>query len=434
MATRFSPTVVADTRGRERPGLDVARAFEEFREAQMREEGLEFEREEREFAREDRTIEAEERERRRGREDISDALLDLEFERLVREELGGVPSEPKPTAPGPRDMMESFAEEQARLTAPTTGDRFIEGRAEPLDLGPPEVAVLPGQFVGGMFSPQAVTVPRTRELAGRTFEIDPSRTAEARQSRAGINEQKRRQAEQERALQEEINALLRAGVDPRQAEAVARFDLEEEFVRPEAETVEGFDRDAPGAFRSRQDFLNFERELAEARRAPPGTTTERGPITLKDAFAEVDNLFGVWEGDALVGHSLPEGERLRVAQAMAAGTLEPGEVDRLVSEYRRDEPAPPELGEFESGPIGRFFQRILPGGRTGQERRQLPKSAEAVARPRPETPIVPSREPPAVDTIRTIIDENPDMDPDTLREILLEEFSEEEVNLAFGRR
>lgn len=419
---RFSPTVLPDSRPRERPGLQIAEAFGRYRQAKGQEEEQAFRREDREFAAEDREEAGVDRTRRREQEDLEAGRRSFEFERLVRDELGGVPVRGDQEVPGPTPQAASGAFQDTRESLGAMAEP--SARVDPSGAPPEEVAILPGQFAGGTFSPEAVMI------GGQQFRIDPSQTLEARG-----------RAEEDRVLQEEMDALRAADVPEDQLRAVAMFNLESEFVTPEEEAPEGFDPDQAGQFSTRKEYLAFQQALADAKDAVgrrPARAGEEGPLDLEAAFEEVDAIFGIWETGLdgkrfLSGHDLTEGERLTVARKLASGELKPDELDELKARGAPLEEEEIPL-QFEAGPIKRLFQSITPGGKTGLETIGTPRTAQEAAEPREETSVVPSREPPAVDTIRGLIDEHSDMDPEELKKFLLEVFSEEEVAAAFAGR
>ena len=432
---RFAPTVLPSSTAR-RPGLEIAQAFSDFRVARGEEE-------DREFLREDRDIAAAERERLKPQQARDAARDEFSFDEEVRNRFGGTPVREGATPPAdrtpvelmdptgaqpPEDVAGAFQEWRQGLpaqppTQPPPGPQDpIRGPSDP-PLNP-EVAVLPGQFAGGVFAPQAVTVqpPQRQEYGGRMFDIDPTQTQEAR----GI-------AAQEAALQQEVDALVASGVDPERARAVAMFDLEEEFVTPEEAPVKGFDPDRTGTFSSRQEYIAFQEELAAAKRGVDTPTQGEGPIDLDDAFAEVDNIFGEWEGELMTGHRLSEGERLRVARGLADGSITPDELDQLAAPEPEPEDAEP--FRFEAGPVKRLFQSILPWGKTGLETvgTPTPATAEETSAPRAETPVTPSTAPPVLDSISSVIgqirEQHPNLTDEQIRGLLVEEYGEDDVDV-----
>lgn len=426
---RFSPTVLPDTEPRSRPGLEISEAFAEFRQAQGEEE-------ERGFVREDRAEAAVDRTRRRSREDIGDAATQLEFEQYVRDQIGGTPQQAQEPIPPTRGAFD-----EARLGLAAQGPQGP--LTEEVDLGPEEVVVLPGQFAGGTFSPQAVRVggTQTRTLAGREFAVDPSQTAEARHGRAVEGERTRIAAEEEDELQRKIRAMVQAGIDPREAEARA-LGVD---VGTREEPVGGFDPDDPSQFTDRADYLAFQRQLANAKdavgRRPPGAgggPAEKPEIALKDAFLEVDRLLGVWNPDTETYETdLSEGERLDFARRMTRGELTSEEVEDIAARRREEAPLQEEP-QFEHGPFKRFFERNIRGGRTGLERKSTPQAMEAAPDDTPRAHDVPptgvGTGSPVSDSILAIAEEFSDLDQGTIREILLEQYTEAEVNKALRRR
>ena len=313
------------------------------------------------------------------------------------EGLGGGGFDPQQVTPSP-----GLSGQDPRGTPSGAPSMFRDARmgmgeppsalTQPVDLGPPETVVLPGQFAGGQFSPEAITIggpqerpirgpgdpqvsptragQETREFAGETYNLDPSQTLEQRNIRAEEEERTRLTAEEEAQLQKEISALVEAGVPENQARAVAMFDAEKEYLKPAEEEPGGFDPDREGQFETEEEFLAFQKALATAKdavgRRPSKPGEGRPQITLEKALLEVDRLFGTWDpATERYHHTLSEGERYDLAQRMMSGTLTPEEIDAaMVQPEDPGEPAPP---EFESGGFGRFFQRLFPGGKTGFE-------------------------------------------------------------------
>lgn len=424
MMARFSPTVLPDDQRRERPDLEIAQAFDEFRTAQGEEEDRRFTREDRGIAAEERGIEAEERGRRRSREDIDDAAQQIEFERFVKEQLGGTPTAGAPARPeaGP-DPRQLFQDARLGLA----GKAQAEARERAAD-EPPQLAVLPGQFAGGAFSATAVyTGGRTRELAGQTFDIDPTQTAAARGSRAS-------QADFDRKVQR----LIDQGDEPARARAAVEFGTGEDFAQPEE--AEEFDP-TRGEFENpeaREAFLQFKRELSvaseagrsgreRAARAGKADVDTKGPITEKDALAELDQMYGEFdESGILVGSQLSVRERQRLAQMWAAGELEPEDLPE------KEEPAAEEeLPEQGPGLARRAFRGVRDffRGDSGAETQRagvVEPSAVGAGQPGADT---------AMDSIRLILRDIPHLSPDSARSILLDEgFMEEDITQVLRRR
>ena len=437
---------------REDPGGQIADAFSSYFAAKNLET--------------DRAEAATDRERRRAREDIGDVVQQGDFEQYLQDRYGATPSyapgeglggggfDPQQAAPGPG------LEGQDPRGVPSGGpDAFRDARmgigeprsalTTPVDLGPPETVVLPGQFAGGQFSPQAVTIggpqapptragQETREFAGQAYDIDPSQTLESRTLRAEEQERTRLTAEEEAQLQKEIAALIEAGVPENQARAVAMFDAEKEYLKPAEEEpgVTGFDPDREGQFKTREQYLAFQKELATAKdavgRRPPGAGGEERPqITLEKALLEIDRRFGTWDPVALrYEHTLSEGERFDLAQRMMSGTLTPEEINAAMVRPEVPGEAPPP--EFESGAFGRFFQRLMPGGKTGFEQVSgevgpLEVSPDSVPREHNEPPEPGGSGSAVQDSIVAISEQvkaaYPHLSPEQIRRLLSDEFS-----------
>lgn len=455
---RFSPTVVADSTQRERPGKEIAGAFSTY----FDEKRIET----------DRGNAAEDRSRILKREGQDDVVRQGDFEDYLRDRYGATPSYTdaglggggfqgpggaQETAPQPgiqgqppigqpsgqapdifQDARMGIGEPQSPLTAPP-------------DLGPEQVVALPGQYVGGGFSPEAVTIggPRaapqeTREFAGQNYNIDPSQTLEARTGAAQEQERNRLSAEESNQLEREIQALVEAGVPVNEARAYAMFDEEGEALERatgRAQTPpKGFDPDSPGAFSSAKEYLAFQEELATAKdavgRRPPGAAAAgRPPIDLETAMEKVDALVGTWNPDTQSwDHNLSQGERYDLAVRMSQGDLTGEELDALASRGGEEVALPP---DFESGGFKRFFQRLMPGGKSGFERMD---GTEGPLEPAPEVINRPHDQPPqpggdltavhdSISTAANMIQEAyPDLSFDQIKGILVEEFPEREVN------
>ena len=385
---RFSPTVVKDTTMREDPGGQLADAVSMY----FQEKRIET----------DRGEVATDRTRRRAREDITDVVQKGDFEKYLQDRYGATPSyvpgeglggggfDPQQeVAPGP-----GIGGEDPRGVPSGAPSVFEDARmgigeppsalTQPVDLGPAETVVLPGSFAGGQFSPEAITIGgpqerptragrETREFAGESYDLDPSQTLESRTARAEEQERTRLTAEEEAQLQKEISALIEAGVPENQARAVAMFDAEKEFLKPaeEEEAPVGFDPDREGQFKTREQYIAFQKELATAKdavgRRPPGTGAAARPqITLEKAFEQIDRLFGRWNAESqMYDHHLSEGQQYNLAQRMMSGELTQEEIDAasVIPEDPGEAPPP----EFESGAFKRFFQALIPGGKTGFE-------------------------------------------------------------------
>lgn len=418
MANRYSPTVRPDDTTDRRPGLEVADAFK-----QMRNQNIEDD-----LLQEDQL----DRDRRRGREDIVDAGAELEFEQWLKDNLGATPTEPGGTPAGP-PASESFDPtasaplfEEARIgmqagTAPGARSPLAMGGEE--ELG--EVAVLPGQFMGGQFSQELVRTP-TRTIAGREFAIDPTQTAEAR-GKAQEAEQRRRK----------IAALVGGGIP--QQEAVAMVDaapgaIDSHFERRDPSEARRNDP-MKGEFTDdaeRDAFLGYRRRLAIAdaagRTGTNGRTPGDGPIDVQDALAELDQMYGEFDRSGnLVGHRLSERERFDLATRWSEGRLSPNDLPE-----QEEGPAPADTPE-EPG----FFKKIL---------NRLNPSVDAMGNPTPPAPSgernaggssSPAPGPSgdaAVDSIRSIAREySGKVAPARIREIFLERgYTPEQVDAALG--
>ena len=419
---RFSPTVLPDDDPRERPGQEIASAFDAFRAARGQEEEREFAREDRGIAAEERGIEAEERGRRRSREDIGDAAQRLEFERLVQEQIGGTPTAgaeaPQQAGPDPRKLFQD-----ARLGL--AGEAQAEARAAAA-AEPPKLAVLPGQFAGGAFSPTAVFTggPGTRTLAGQTFDIDPTQTAAARGSRAS-------KADFERKVQR----LIDLGEDPARARAAVEFGTGEDFAQPVE--AEEFDP-TRGEFEdpeAREAFLQFKRELSiaseagrsgreRAAREGKADVDTKGPISEKDALAELDQMYGHFdESGVLDGHQLSLQERQRLAQMWAAGDLEPEDLPPI------EEPVEEVPVEEGPGLASRAFRSVRKFFRGDPEE---PTQRAGVVEPAAVGRTGPTEE---VDSIRAMLRDLPGRSPEQILEIGLGlGFQEEDIAQALRGR
>lgn len=353
---RYSPTVLPDSRPDQRPGLEIANAIDAFRAAK----DLEADRAE---ADTDRT-------RRREREDVTDATRDIELDELVRDAFGGTPVGETPVGvptpvgetqqtpeargapqgavgvPTPELTRPAFDDARSGLQAGTVQQGIGQeqqgiGQEQPTDPSEGEIVALPGQFMGGDFAQETVRAP-TRTFAGREYEIDPTQTKEARD-------------EQERA--DDLKALIAAGIPEAEALAMLRTAPSAIPSHLQAEKPGVVRRNDPmrGEFENeeaRAAFIQFRGDLAAATASGGrgSTRAASGPITVKNALEELDQMYGEFDRSGnIIGHQLGERERFRLATLWSEGKLTEDQLPEPATEE-----APPEE-ENEPG----FFRQLI---------------------------------------------------------------------------
>lgn len=421
MANRYSPTVRPDDRTDRRPGLEVADAFDQQRQERIQDALLE-----------QTQID---RDRRRGREDTQDAASELAFEKWIEDNLGGRRVEPDVAGPGAAGRTDPVAAdpeltrplfEQARIGM----QRGTEQGGAGVGIQPPadpqagKVAVLPGQFMGGQFAQELIRVPeqpQRRTIAGQDYMMDPSRTRESRD---------RARVESEKAT--DIEALVASGIPEPQARAMveaAPGAIPSHLQRRDPASTRALDP-MKGEFdndEARNAFIDFRRRLALADAAgrvgrAPGD--DDGPITVEDALAELDQMYGEFDRSGnLIGHRLNERERFDLAIRWSQGRLNPDDLPL-------PEPEAVEEPEEQSGGYLRNLWNAIRGRGGAPEEEGMPSERNATAGqdvtlgpdgPAPTTnrgTSAPTGDA-AADTARAIIREFPNVPPNELREILI---------------
>lgn len=427
---RYSPTVRPDdepTRDPTRFGRQVSDAFARYRE-DVRTDELQD--------REDAEYEA-----NAPLRDLRRRAGEVEAEEYLRDTRGYVPSDRSsgtmPRRPDPSRFDPELARDLFR------GERVGMARSEPQrpepgayvgnlpGAQPPmeeqDIVALPGQFMGGQFSPEVV------RIGGRAYQVDPTQTAEARGARAAAA-----QAEsEEAAFQRQVEELVAAGVDPQQAPAIVRQGLADDFLQPEEEPVT-YDPDQ-GIFpdeETKRAFLEYRRQLAladeagrlqrdqaDSRGGRGGGSGDAGPISVEDAFDRLQEIYSQTDRRGQTTLLLPEADLVRLANAWAAGRISEEELPALEDLMPAEEMPEAEEGGGLWSWVKGFFQN---------ERETGPGPAPTQAGPPPGERQESSAA--AVDSARAIVREFPGVPPSQIRMILEDEgFTPREIDQVLGQ-
>lgn len=321
-------------------------------------------------------------------------------------------------------------------------DRFREAGPEGMD----RAVVVPGQFIPGQgFSPSAIyeaererpraqpqTPPGRRpvEYGDQEYTYDPEFSPEARARRA---------------FEQEVGRLTEAGIpsnvapvaaeDPALArELLTRQDEDPGITFSVDELISAGIPEEQASMAAQDPVLArdllLEIERRKTRRTVPGgrggvgggrTPPDPRDLDIQTALEEIDNLYGIWQDGELVGHQLTQPERVRLAERWVAGEIRPDEFPVPEPE----EPEGPAPAAEEEGPgfgerVRGAFRSIM--GAMGASPRE--RAGEPGASLRDE-----------VDEGLAVVRDFPEVDDDTLRELLQEEqYSDRAIRLILERR